>query len=63
MAVSYDRHVLVRTLIYHQQVNRPPYIGVCACGWGDRPEHLGASWPEHVVDVYEQAVVHLEGAA
>lgn len=52
-AESYDRRRLVNTLIYHQRVNSGGYVGACACGWGQRPEHLGLSWAEHVVDVYE----------
>lgn len=63
MTVSYVRHVLVRTLIYHQRLDSPPYVGGCACGWGQRPKHLGLSWAEHVADIYEQAVANPEGAS
>jgi hypothetical protein len=53
----FDRDRLVQTLIYHQQItSRLGYISACACGWGQRPEHLGLSWPEHVADVYEQTL-------
>ena len=48
---SYRRDVLVSTLVYHQQTN----TSGCHCGWGKRPEHLGLSWAEHLVDVYEMA--------
>lgn len=63
MASLYDRQVLVETLIRHQRIDRPPYVGGCACGWGQRPEHLGLSWAEHVADVYELAVANLEGTS
>jgi hypothetical protein len=46
------RETLAQTLIYHQQTN----TSGCHCGWGQRPEHLGASWPEHVADIYEQTL-------
>lgn len=50
----YRRGPLVETLVYHQRVDGPsPYIGGCACGWGQRPEHLGRSWAKHVADIYE----------
>lgn len=46
---DYDRKILVTTLIYHwrTKANR------CECGWGS----LGASFPEHVADEYEKAVI------
>lgn len=42
--------LLVNVLVYHQQT---PTSG-CHCGWGV----LGASWAEHVAEVYEQAKAH-----
>lgn len=45
----YDRDRLIDVLILHQ---RSEDSG-CLCGWGDRPEHLGASFAEHIADVYE----------
>lgn len=44
---------LVEVLIYHYRV--APGKG-CGCGWGDLPQDLGGSWPEHVAKVYEQAL-------
>ncbi|MDQ1738089.1 MAG: hypothetical protein QOH56_4340 [Pseudonocardiales bacterium] len=44
----YNREVLVATLIYHWRKD----IRGCGCGWAA----LGASHPEHVVDVYEESV-------
>jgi 16S rRNA G1207 methylase RsmC len=46
---AYDRAVLVEVLVYHQ---RTADTG-CACGWGV----LGASFAEHVADVYEESVI------
>lgn len=48
VSVSYDRKVLVGVLIYHW----PTRTNGCECGWGV----LGASYPEHIADVYEAAV-------
>lgn len=44
-----ERAHLVEVLIYHQRMSD----GGCACGWGRRPEHLGTSFAEHVVAIYE----------
>lgn len=44
----HDHDKLVQTLVYHQQTN----TSGCHCGWNV----LGASWAEHVVDVYEQVL-------
>lgn len=51
----FDRARLVTVLIEHQRLDdgTPPYVGACLCGWGQRPEHLGLSWAQHVADVYE----------
>jgi hypothetical protein len=43
----YDRAVLVAVLVYHQRLAD----STCSCGWGV----LGASFADHVADVYEQA--------
>lgn len=43
----YDRDVLVDTLIYHQRTD----TSGCHCGWAV----LGASYAEHVANVYEAA--------
>lgn len=48
-ARGYDRSVLTQVLIYHWRRDDSG----CGCGWGDRPEHLGQMWPEHVADAYE----------
>lgn len=47
-----ERSILVAVLTFHTRVDRPPYVGVCACGW----QVLGASHAEHVADVYAQAL-------
>lgn len=44
----YDRDLLVEVLIYHQRTD----VSGCHCGWAE----LGASYPEHVADVYERVV-------
>lgn len=49
MTIPYDREVLVTVLIYHASTS----TSGCHCGWGV----LGASYSEHVADVYEQSVV------
>jgi hypothetical protein len=46
--VFYDRELLVKVMTYHQAKEDSS----CICGWAV----LGASHPEHVVDVYELAV-------
>jgi hypothetical protein len=46
--VTYDREILVQTLIAHQRHS----ARFCLCGFGK----LGASHPEHVADAYEAAV-------
>lgn len=46
--VGYDRTVLVDVLVHHW----PTRSNGCECGWAK----LGASYPEHVVDVYESAM-------
>ena len=43
-----ERDVLVNVLIYHQRTN----TSGCHCGWAV----LGASYAEHVADVYEEAL-------
>jgi hypothetical protein len=43
----YDRELLTTVLVHHWQTR----MSGCGCGWG----RLGASWPEHVADVYEQS--------
>lgn len=45
------RRCLVDVLVYHQQINDPPYTSVCLCGW----RKLGASWPDHVADVFAES--------
>lgn len=52
----HDRKVLTDVLVYHWRRDDSG----CGCGWGDRIEHLGRSWPEHVVDVYEDSLVAVE---
>lgn len=49
--LTYDRALLVATIVYHQRAS----IERCACGWSV----LGASWAEHVVDVYEMGAAEL----
>ncbi len=44
----YDRAVLVNVLVYHQRLDS----SCCACGWGV----LGASFAEHIADIYEASV-------
>jgi 16S rRNA G1207 methylase RsmC len=44
----YDRAVLVDVIVYHWRTNSSG----CGCGWGV----LGASYAEHVADVYEESV-------
>lgn len=45
---SYDRETLVSVLVYHQATA----TSGCHCGWAV----LGASFAEHVADMYEFAV-------
>jgi hypothetical protein len=47
--VAYDRAVLIDVLVYHQ---RAANTG-CACGW----HVLGASYAEHIADIYEESVI------
>jgi hypothetical protein len=47
-ARAYDREVLVNVFVYHWPTN----TSGCWCGWSV----LGASFPEHVADVYEESV-------
>ena len=47
--IRYSRAVLVEVLIYHQRTN----TSGCHCGWGV----LGASYAEHVADVYEESML------
>jgi hypothetical protein len=49
LIAAYDRAVLIEVLVYHQRIQSTG----CACGWGV----LGASFAEHVADVYEESVV------
>lgn len=46
-----DRALLVSTLTYHQRQSSH----ACSCGWGEDYRQLGRSFPEHQVEVYEQA--------
>lgn len=46
--VRYDREVLTNVLIYHARTD----TSGCHCGWAV----LGASYADHVADVYEQSV-------
>lgn len=46
--IEYDREVLTTVLTYHW----PTKSSGCQCGWAK----LGASFPEHVADVYEDAI-------
>ena len=46
--VPYDRDALIAVLVHHW----PTKTAGCVCGWGV----LGASFPEHVADVYEQTI-------
>lgn len=48
-AIRYDRERLVDVLVHHW----PNKNNGCSCGWSV----LGASFPEHVADVYEIVVV------
>ena len=41
-----ERIVLVNVLVYHSRISMTKG---CGCGWNV----LGASWPEHIADVYE----------
>lgn len=50
--VPFKRDVMTQVLIYHQQTN----TSGCHCGWGNEPEHLGRSWAEHVVGIYEDTI-------
>lgn len=50
---QHRREVLKSVLIYHQRVDDPPYVGICLCGWGKEPRQLGASWAEHIINVFE----------
>lgn len=53
MALSeQERTVLIDVLVYHW---RHPNSG-CGCGWGSEPSQLGASWPAHIVEVYEASL-------
>ena len=54
--VPYDRDVLCHVLVYHYRVAAGKG---CGCGWGDTPETLGRSWPEHIATVYEESVARL----
>lgn len=51
--VPYDRAVLVDVLVYHYRKG----IEGCGCGWAE----LGASYPGHIADVYEQSVAARRG--
>jgi hypothetical protein len=51
-----QREAITSALIYHRVVERPSFVNSCACGWGTRPEHLGLSFAEHVVEVVEQTL-------
>jgi hypothetical protein len=46
--MTYDREVLVSTLVRHW----PTKTSGCGCGWAE----LGRSHPEHVADMYEAAM-------
>lgn len=47
--INYDREVLVNVLIYHTRNG----IRGCRCGWAVP----GASFPEHVANVYEEHIL------
>lgn len=49
MGPPFNRAVLVEVLTYHQRVS-PSH---CACGWSV----LGASFADHMADVYEASVM------
>lgn len=54
--LSYSRAVFVDVLVYHWCTN----TSGCGCGWNV----LGASYPEHVADVYEESVrARVDGGA
>lgn len=44
-----ERRILVNVLTWHW----PNASNGCSCGWAK----LGASYPEHIVDMYETALV------
>lgn len=46
--IKYDREWLVSVLIYHQRTD----TSGCHCGWAV----LGASYAEHVADIYEETI-------
>lgn len=46
--IPYDRQSWIDILVYHY---RRADSG-CGCGWAD----LGKSWPEHLVNVYEESI-------
>lgn len=46
-----EREILESVLIYHYRKDSG-----CGCGWGRSLEQLGRSWPEHVIEVYEQSL-------
>lgn len=48
-----ERTILVDVLVYHYRKNSAS----CGCGWAE----LGRSHPEHVVDVFEQALEYYRG--
>ena len=50
--MTYDHDLLVMILVFHYRRD----ISGCGCGWSE----LGASWPEHVADVYEEELRKLE---
>jgi hypothetical protein len=51
-AVRYDRDVLTTVFVYHYRKEDSS----CGCGWGEDPRQKGLSHPEHVADMYEQAI-------
>lgn len=48
MPEPYNRDVLIDVLVHHW----PSHTAGCFCGW----RKLGASFPGHVADMYEEAM-------
>lgn len=52
--ILYDRDMLVEIIVYHWRTESSG----CGCGWAV----LGASYAEHIADVYEASVIARTGA-
>lgn len=50
-----ERTVLLNVLVYHYRRSDSG----CGCGWGGTPDTLGRSWPEHVIQIYEESIAGL----